>query len=343
MVQVTVSSLDGCQVKQELDSTELVSALHQLVLHKLDTPQTIDTTRLIHISGRSLDGEKTLQEELIKEKDELILIRRRLKEPSDNTEKDTPVPEVPDNVIEEVIKSLPEKDNTGKSGVTEKLPESNNMAHVLLTRIIVTLVDCAEMLQFDRLQEDSNEVMFNDDDVTQIVDLGFTDEQAKAALVANNYSLNSAIEWILAGHHNGSGGSGGGHRNRPRRRRGVFKADQNCVRNLVEMGFPEGEVVAALEVTRNNQQEACSYLLGDRHEPTGSNDMYTPLPRDHPLYKLVMERSEIQKALLTPKFLDAMRDLEDKKATIVDFSDDPEIGPILFQLSKAIQKFSSQS
>lgn len=44
--------------------------------------------------GRSLDGEKTLQEELIKEKDELILIRRRLKEPSDNTEKDTPVPEV---------------------------------------------------------------------------------------------------------------------------------------------------------------------------------------------------------------------------------------------------------
>ena len=58
--------------------------------------------------------------------------------------------QVADNVIDEVIKSLPEKDNTGKSGVTEKLPETNNMAHVLLTRIIVTLVDCAEMLQFDR-------------------------------------------------------------------------------------------------------------------------------------------------------------------------------------------------
>ena len=43
----------------------------------------------------------------------------------------------------------------------------------------------------------------------------------------------------------------------------MFKADQDCVRNLVEMGFPEGEVVAALEVTRNNQQEACSYLLGN--------------------------------------------------------------------------------
>ena len=44
---------------------------------------------------------------------------------------------------------------------------------------------------------------------------------------------------------------------------GVFKADQEAVKNLVEMGFPEGEVVAALEVTRNNQQEACSYLLGN--------------------------------------------------------------------------------
>ena len=85
------------------------------------------------------------------------------------------------------------------------------------------------------------------------------------------------------------------------------------------------------------------YISGDKQETGQSNDMYTPLPRDHALYKLVMERSDIQKALMTPKFLDAMRDLEDKKATIVDFSDDSEIGPILFQLSKAIQKFSSQS
>merc|ERR1719318_116703 len=195
MVQVTVSSLDGCQVKQEVDCSSLVSALHQLVLHRLDTPQTIETTRLIHISGRALDGEKTLQDELIKEKDELILIRKRLKEPSDNTEKDNPIPEVPDSVLDEVINSLPHKDNTLKSGVTEKLAEANNMAHVLLTRIIVTLVDSAEMLQYDRLQEDSSEIMFNEDDLRQIVDLGFTDEQAKSALVANNYGLNSAIEW----------------------------------------------------------------------------------------------------------------------------------------------------
>ena len=69
--------------------------------------------------------------------------------------------------------------------------------------------------------------------------------------------------------------------------------------------------------------------------------MYTPLPRDHGLYKLVMERSEIQKALLTPKFLDAMRDLEDKISSVGDFGDDPDIGPILFQISKAIQKYSS--
>jgi len=34
--------------------------------------------------------------------------------------------------------------------------------------------------------------------------------------------------------------------------------------------------------------------------------------------------------------------LGEKRATIVDFSDDPDVGPILFQISKAIQKFSSQ-
>ena len=61
--------------------------------------------------------------------------------------------------------------------------------------------------------------MFSEEDVRQIVDLGFTDAQAKAALVANNYNLNCAIEWILAGHHENQAGSSSGQR-RPRRRRG---------------------------------------------------------------------------------------------------------------------------
>ena len=43
---------------------------------------------------------------------------------------------------------------------------------------------------------------------------------------------------------------------------GAFKPDMDAVKNIVEMGFPEAEVLAALESTRNNQQEACSYLLG---------------------------------------------------------------------------------
>lgn len=347
MVHVTVSCLDGCQVRQELEGTSLVSALHHLVLQKLDTPQTQDTTRLVHISGRCLDADKTLQEESIRDKDELILIRRRLKEPSDNSEKDNPVPEVPNSVVEEVMRSLPEVDITNRSGVTEKQPESNNANHILLMRIIVTLVDCAEMLQYDRLQESESQVMFNEEDVKQIVDIGFSEEEAKRALTVNSYNLSSAIEWLLAGHHTSAqaaGGSGGDPANRPRRRRGIFKADPVAVRNLKEMGFPEPEVLAALELTRNNQQEACSHLLGDmRSEGYGANEMYVPLPKDHPLYRLVMERIEIQKALLSTKFLDAMRDLEDRKATIVDFSDDPEIGPIFFQISKAIQKFSSQS
>ena len=60
--------------------------------------------------------------------------------------------QVPNSVVEEVMRSLPEVDITNRSGVTEKQPESNNANHILLMRIIVTLVDCAEMLQYDRLQ-----------------------------------------------------------------------------------------------------------------------------------------------------------------------------------------------
>ena len=77
-----------------------------------------------------------------------------------------------------------------------------------------------------RLQagESSNEIMYSEDDVKQIVDLGFTDDQAKQALVANNYRLDSAIEWLLAGQHNTASASstrrGEGAAARPRRRRG---------------------------------------------------------------------------------------------------------------------------
>eukprot|EP00116_Pleurobrachia_bachei_P016497 sb/3476759/ len=106
MVQVTVSSLDGCQIKQDMDVMSLVADLHQLILHKLESDaasQTLETTRLIHVTGRALDSDKTLQEELIRDKDELILIKRRLKEPSDNSEKDSTAPEVPEAVLDEVM------------------------------------------------------------------------------------------------------------------------------------------------------------------------------------------------------------------------------------------------
>jgi len=339
---VTVSSLDGGQCRQDIDCSSMISALQQLAITKLDVPLSLETSKLILISGRTLDGAKTLQEESIKDKDEFILIRRRQKQPSDRLVDglDNPLPEVPDSVIDEVCAGLHEP--TDKTGVTERPPEHGGTAHIWLTRIIVTLVDCAEMLQYDRLdslaaaEPDEHDVS----QIKQIMDCGFTVEQAKAALAANFADLSTAIEWLLAGNGNDEAVAQGPRR---RRRKGAFEPDAQAVKNLVEMGFEEGAVRKALGATRNNQQDACNYLLGDQSEPPSlSPEAYMPLERDHPLYKMVMERSEIQKALLTPKFLDAMKDLGEKRATIVDFSDDPDVGPILFQISKAIQKFSSQ-
>ena len=62
--------------------------------HEPPLVYTVHSASVSTVSGRALDGEKTLQEESIRERDELILIRKRLKEPSDNSEKDNPVPEV---------------------------------------------------------------------------------------------------------------------------------------------------------------------------------------------------------------------------------------------------------
>lgn len=345
MVLVTVSSLDGGQCRQDIDSSSMISALQQLAITKLDVPLSLENSKLILISGRTLDGAKTLQEESIKDKDEFILIRRRQKHPSDRLVDglDNPLPEVPDSIIDEVCAGLPEP--TDKSGVTERPPEHGGTAHIWLTRIIVTLVDCAEMLQYDRLDSlaAAEPDQHDADQIKQIMDCGFTVDQAKAALAANFADLSTAIEWLLAGNGN-EPSTTTAQGPRRRRRKGAFEPDTQAVKNLVEMGFDEGSVRKALEATRNNQQDACNYLLGDQSEPPSlSPEAYMPLERDHPLYKMVMERSEIQKALLTPKFLDAMKDLGEKRATIVDFSDDPDVGPILFQISKAIQKFSSQA
>lgn len=45
---------------------------------------------------------------------------------------------------------------------------------------------------------------------------------------------------------------------------GVFRADPAAFRGLTDMGFAESDVVAALQLSHNNFQVACDWLLSGR-------------------------------------------------------------------------------
>jgi Kip1 ubiquitination-promoting complex protein 2 len=52
--------------------------------------------------------------------------------------------------------------------------------------------------------------------------------------------------------------------------------DETVVQQLVEMGFPRDEVVAALAATHNDHEAACAWLLGERGGARGTEQPQQP-------------------------------------------------------------------
>lgn len=73
----------------------------------------------------------------------------------------------------------------------------------------------------------------------------------------------------------------------------------DTIQTLVDMGFPEAEVIEALKKTCNNKAAACEWLCGNR---SGSLvELREGLAQDSPILKTILELPQVQLNLSNPK------------------------------------------
>lgn len=189
----------------------------------------------------------------------------------------------------------------------------------------------------------------------KLLDMGFEEPRSRKALLLSKMNPMRAMEWLLQ--HSSDQDIDepltadqlsviASENNMPtKRKRGVhsgkkkeFTANPKSVSNLREMGFEEKDAITALKIFSNNQERALDWLLGDRQVPERIPD--DGLDPDSPLYSAIMDHPVVQLGLTNPRILHAFEDMLDNPNNSGQYINDPEIGPVLLQISRIVQSFS---
>ncbi|XP_045145285.1 ubiquitin-associated domain-containing protein 1 [Echinops telfairi] len=104
---------------------------------------------------------------------------------------------------------------------------------------------------------------------------------------------------------------------------------------LMEMGFGEKEVMDALRVNNNQQNDACEWLLGDR-KPS-PEELDKGMDPESPLFQAILDNPVVQLGLTNPKTLLAFEDMLENPLNSTQWMNDPETGPVLLQISRIFQ------
>lgn len=69
---------------------------------------------------------------------------------------------------------------------------------------------------------------------------------------------------------------------------------------IIDMGFDETMAREALKATKNNQSDACEWLVGNRSK-LNENEQNDGLPSDSPILKALLGSPHVQLSLSSPK------------------------------------------
>lgn len=334
-------------------------------------------------TGQVLSEEKSIAEAGVKENDELLLLRKRLT-PSPLESKDglATKDESRKGPTPEEIKEITGELTPSKREPLPDM--SNEDFHSELQKILVALVELAQKLlclnpeaaklfkQAEDLSSDSD-IAADKDLVKQLSEMGFTESKCVKALKETKNSFNAAMEWLLkhglepepeaeeSSEDQNEQVEGATGVTLPESdisdtqnknilqafrtlRKKKFKPNSQAMLNLMEMGFEEAEVVEALRVSRNEQNAACEWLLGDRKtrpqdvEPEG-------LDPSSQMYKALVTNPNVQLGLNNPRCLLAMIQLLESPLTLHQWLSDPETGPFIVHITRIYHswKYSNEN
>lgn len=76
-------------------------------------------------------------------------------------------------------------------------------------------------------------------------------------------------------------------------------ATSEMIKTIVDMGFPQNDVLEALKATRNNQAAACEWLVGNRDKSL--TELREGLNSESPVLKALLNSPQVQISLGNPK------------------------------------------
>ena len=190
----------------------------------------------------------------------------------------------------------------------------------------------------------------------KLTDMGFSAARGRKALIMNRMCPIQSMEWLLQHETDtdidepltaeqiatytpdkqrrkrkrGGGGTAG--------KKKEFVPNGRALATLKEMGFAEKDAVPALKYSGNNQERALDWLLGDRQVPDQTLD--GGLDPSSPLYAAIMDHPVVQLGMTNPRILHAFEDMLENPNNSGQYINDPEIGPVLLQISRIVQSFS---
>lgn len=118
-----------------------------------------------------------------------------------------------------------------------------------------------------------------------------------------------------------------------------FQVSVPAFKNLLDMGFSEEQVLAALELAHNNFEVACDLLLGGGDVQAALlKRKDSNLDADSPLLKKLLKDARIHSGLCDPKIRAALASVVKDPQTANWFMNDEDVRPIIVLISQLISE-----
>ncbi|UJR30120.1 hypothetical protein I4U23_017661 [Adineta vaga] len=344
----------------------------------------IENYKLISIgSKRLVDEEKTLAQQNVKDGDEYLLATKRLVS-SPKTEQTATFPTVDAALIENRTQDLPK---ASRSINRDYRLTARTEFRTDLNRILITLIETSQKLLwchpdaeniFKQAEEfllrsstdeipnpttvstSSEDLETRRRQISKLVDMGFTEQQARIGLKRTKYDIHAAMELLLTKPDITDDNDESDHENEPSEpnkfeiertplfsrnghfisfrkfRQQRFQPNAKAIQSLKEIGFAHDDIVTALRMFNNDKNLACEYLLSDRQQQQNMNDAESEqgLDPNSSIFQAIMQNPIVQRTLNNPKTFFIMLQISENPTSITNYLSDPEIGNMLLQISR---------
>jgi len=355
MINLQVLTIDGKETLITVTPGDHVKAIKEKLLGEAGA-KDLPSYKVVLLSPRRvLEDQRTIEQEGIIEGD-LFIVTHRRKNISSPFRKGSSSKGPDLQTIKACTEYLGEEKGTaatnpglGYAGMFDFFGE--------LKRILVSLTEVASLVQHVPSEDGLDSDMETDDDIQidqlclqKLTDMGFSAERGRKALIINRMCPVQSMEWLLQ--HEGDEdidqpltpeqiASYNPEKRRKRKRasgkKKEFVPNSRALSSLKEMGFEEKDVYQALRYSGNNQERALDWLLGDQSVDQTLDGGLDP---NSPLYAAIMDHPVVQLGMTNPRILHAFEDMLENPNNSGQYINDPEIGPVLLQISRIVQSFS---